>query len=61
MQVFRLASSINFIQGRRTKAVAAVALYVACRSQIENPNHYMLIDFADVLQVGFVRSTCGKY
>ena len=51
MQVFRLASSINFIQGRRTKSVAAVALYIACRSQRENPNHYMLIDFSDVLQV----------
>ncbi|KAL9130306.1 MAG: hypothetical protein Q9217_001481 [Psora testacea] len=51
LQVFRLASSVNFIQGRRTKSVAAVALYIACRSQRENPNHYMLIDFADVLQL----------
>ncbi|KAL9102362.1 MAG: hypothetical protein Q9163_002484 [Psora crenata] len=51
LQVFRLASSVNFIQGRRTKSVAAVALYIACRSQRENPNHYMLIDFSDVLQL----------
>ena len=61
LQVFRLASSVNFIQGRRTKSVAAVALYIACRSQRDNPNHYMLIDFADVLQVCFVRPDREKY
>ena len=51
MQVFRLASGHNFIQGRRTKSVAAVALYVACRCQQQHKNQHMLIDFADVLQV----------
>lgn len=52
MQVFRLAASINFIQGRRTKSVAAVALYIACRTQREEVNEFMLIDFADELKVG---------
>ncbi len=51
MHVFRLASAINFIQGRRLKSVAAVALYIACRTQRDNPNQHMLIDFSDVLQV----------
>ena len=51
MQVFRLASANNFIQGRRTKSVAAVSLYVACRTQQNNTNQHMLIDFSDVLQV----------
>ncbi|KAG8525763.1 uncharacterized protein KY384_000523 [Bacidia gigantensis] len=51
LQFFRLAASMNFIQGRRTKSVAAVALYIACRCQRENPNHYMLIDFADILNL----------
>lgn len=51
MQVFRLASANNFIQGRRTKSVAAVALYVACRTQRDNPNQHMLIDFSDILEV----------
>ena len=51
MQVFRLASANNFIQGRRTKSVAAVSLYIACRTQRDNPNQHMLIDFADVLEL----------
>ena len=52
-QLFRLAAANNFIQGRRLKGVAAVALYIACRSQAkEEPNQFMLIDFADVLEVG---------
>lgn len=49
MQIFRLAIG-GFIQGRRIKSVAAVALYIACRVQKE-PNQYMLIDFSDILQV----------
>ncbi|KAK2738392.1 transcription factor TFIIIB subunit brf1 [Myotisia sp. PD_48] len=48
-QVFKLAVGLNFIQGRRTKTVAAVALYVACRRQ--DGNTVMLIDFADVLMI----------
>jgi transcription factor IIIB subunit 2 len=48
-QVFKLAVGLNFIQGRRTRTVAAVSLYVACRRQ--NGNTVMLIDFADVLMI----------
>ncbi|KAL1960923.1 hypothetical protein VTO42DRAFT_5907 [Malbranchea cinnamomea] len=48
-QVFKLAVGLNFIQGRRTKTVAAVCLYVACRRQ--DGNTVMLIDFADVLMI----------
>ncbi|KAJ5105883.1 hypothetical protein NUU61_003230 [Penicillium alfredii] len=48
-QVFKLAVGLNFIQGRRTKTVAAVALYIACRRQ--DGNTVMLIDFADVLMI----------
>lgn len=48
-QVFKLAVGLNFIQGRRTKAVAGVALYIACRRQ--DGNTAMLIDFADALMI----------
>ncbi|KAI9791312.1 MAG: transcription factor TFIIIB subunit brf1 [Peltula sp. TS41687] len=48
-QVYKLAACQHFNQGRRTKNVAAVALYVACRKQ--KRNSVMLIDFADVLSV----------
>ncbi|KAJ5239984.1 hypothetical protein N7468_004603 [Penicillium chermesinum] len=48
-QVFKLAVGLNFIQGRRTKTVAAVCLYIACRRQTGNT--IMLIDFADNLMV----------
>lgn len=48
-QIFKLAVGLNFIQGRRTKTVAAVALYIACRRQ--SGNTVMLIDLADVLMV----------
>ncbi|KAF9893098.1 transcription factor TFIIIB subunit brf1 [Aspergillus nanangensis] len=48
-QVFKLAVGQNFIQGRRTKTVAAVCLYIACRRQ--DGNTVMLIDFADVLTI----------
>ncbi|KAJ5924712.1 hypothetical protein N7466_008899 [Penicillium verhagenii] len=48
-QVFKLAVGLNFIQGRRTKTVAAVCLYIACRRQ--EGNTVMLIDFADILMV----------
>ncbi|KAL4931175.1 transcription factor TFIIIB subunit BRF1 [Aspergillus undulatus] len=48
-QVFKLAVGLNFIQGRRTRTVAAVCLYIACRRQ--DGNTVMLIDFADVLMV----------
>ncbi|KAJ5644976.1 hypothetical protein N7507_010987 [Penicillium longicatenatum] len=48
-QVFKLAVGLNFIQGRRTKTVAAVCLYIACRRTTGNT--VMLIDFADILMV----------
>lgn len=48
-QIFKLAVANNFIQGRRTKSVAAVCLYIACRRQ--ESNQHMLIDFSDILMV----------
>ncbi|KAI9800544.1 MAG: hypothetical protein M1825_004093 [Sarcosagium campestre] len=48
-QMYKLASYHNFIQGRRTKNVAAVCLYVACRKQ--KRNSVMLIDFSDILNI----------
>jgi transcription initiation factor TFIIIB Brf1 subunit/transcription initiation factor TFIIB len=45
MQIFKLATMNNFIQGRRMNMVAAVCLYTACRK--EKPCKVMLIDFAD--------------
>ncbi|OKL60405.1 hypothetical protein UA08_04004 [Talaromyces atroroseus] len=48
-QVFKLAVGLNFIQGRRTKTVAAVCLYIACRRQAGNT--VMLIDLSDVLMI----------
>ena len=47
--IFKLAVG-GFIQGRRIKSVAAVALYIACRVQ-RDTNQHMLIDLADVIQV----------
>ncbi|KAK4696918.1 transcription factor IIIB 90 kDa subunit, partial [Lecanoromycetidae sp. Uapishka_2] len=49
VNVFKLHVG-GFIQGRRIKSVAAVALYIACRRQTDG-NRHMLIDFADVLQL----------
>jgi transcription factor IIIB subunit 2 len=46
---YKLAAAANFIQGRRTKNVAAVCLYIACRKDPHSP--FMLIDFSDVLHV----------
>ncbi len=51
MQIFKLGIGPGgFIQGRRIKSVAAVALYIACRVQT-HPNTFMLIDFSDILGV----------
>ncbi|KZF19716.1 hypothetical protein L228DRAFT_233856 [Xylona heveae TC161] len=52
-QVFKLAAGQNFIQGRNTRQVAAICIYVACRRQ--RPNNYMLMDFADVLSINVFR------
>ena len=53
MQVFKLAASLNFIQGRTISTVAAVSLYIACRAA--KGSSHMLIDFADILQVNCPR------
>ncbi|KAL8830131.1 MAG: hypothetical protein Q9191_001612 [Dirinaria sp. TL-2023a] len=53
LQVFKLAASLNFIQGRTTSTVAAVSLYIACRAA--KGSTHMLIDFADILQVNVFR------
>ena len=49
LQILKLASQANFIQGRRMDMVAAVCLYSACRKA--SPCRVMLIDFADRIQV----------
>ena len=48
-QIYKLAVFYNFVQGRRIRNVAAVALYMTCRK--EKGNSMMLIDFSDVLNV----------
>ena len=50
MQVYKLCLANNFVQGRLTRSVAAVCLYIACRRSQEN-NKFMLIDFADKCNV----------
>ena len=51
MNVFRLAAANNFIQGRHTRHVSAVSLYIASRVHQDSGQKYMLIDFSDILQV----------
>ena len=46
---YKLASNHNFVQGRRIRNVAAVALYMAARRQPENT--LMLMDLAEKVQV----------
>jgi transcription factor IIIB subunit 2 len=46
---YKLAMNHNFIQGRRIRTVAAVALYMAARRQKENT--LMLMDLAEKIQV----------
>ncbi|EMG48561.1 TDS4 Transcription factor IIIB 70 kDa subunit [Candida maltosa Xu316] len=45
---FRLALTLNFVQGRRSHNVLATCLYVACRKE---KTHHMLIDFSSRLQM----------
>ena len=54
MQVWKLTMNINFIQGRTTREVAAVCLYIACRR--DNECKLMLIDFSELLEVCFLLS-----
>ncbi|KAL3428083.1 transcription factor tfiiib complex subunit brf1 [Phlyctema vagabunda] len=59
VQIFKICSMNNFIQGRRLDMVVAVCLYSACRK--EKPCKVMLIDFADRLQVNvFKLGHCFK-
>jgi transcription factor IIIB 90 kDa subunit len=51
--VYKLASSANFIQGRTQVMVAAVCLYTACR--LNPPCKIMLIDLADMTQINVFR------
>ena len=48
IRMFRVASTMNFIQGRTHRDVAAVVLYVACRQ--EPTCKVMLIDLADIIK-----------
>ncbi|QRV81271.1 transcription initiation factor IIB [Ceratobasidium sp. AG-Ba] len=45
---YNLAISHRFIKGRKSEYVAAVCLYIACRS---SKTRHMLIDFSDLLRV----------
>ena len=47
--IYKLAAMNNFIQGRRTRTVAAVCLYVACRRV--SGNTVLLMDLAEKIQV----------
>lgn len=49
VNVWKLASNINFIQGRRTEEVAGCCLYAACRREKENT--VLLIDISEILKV----------
>jgi transcription factor IIIB 90 kDa subunit len=53
VQVFKLASNVNFIQGRGIIMVAAACLYAACRN--EPPCKIMLLDLADLTHVNVFR------
>ena len=53
MNIYRLAMNVNFIQGRSTRDVAAVCLYIACRR--DSDSKMMLIDFSDILEINVFR------
>jgi transcription factor IIIB subunit 2 len=58
-QTYKIASTSNFIQGRRKNTVAAVCLYAICRK--EDNNKVMLIDLADIIKVDvFLLGRCYK-
>lgn len=46
---FKLAVEHRFIQGRKTEYVVAACMYIVCRYE---KTAHMLLDFADILQVG---------
>lgn len=47
--IYKLAATNNFIQGRRTRTVAAVCVYVACRRVAGNTT--LLMDLAEKIQI----------
>ncbi|KAK3378888.1 hypothetical protein B0T24DRAFT_610245 [Lasiosphaeria ovina] len=47
-RLYKIASSHNFIQGRRKANVAAICMYAACRKEMNNK--VMLIDLADIIK-----------
>lgn len=49
MRVWKLATSNNFVQGRRADEVAGACLYAACRSS--NENSILLMDIAEVISI----------
>ncbi|EFX02236.1 transcription factor tfiiib complex subunit [Grosmannia clavigera kw1407] len=62
-QYYKLASSANFVQGRKIQNVVAVCLYAACRKSTQaNPCKIMLIDLADLVkeEVFFLGRTFKK-
>ncbi|KAL1898134.1 transcription factor TFIIIB subunit brf1 [Sporothrix stenoceras] len=62
-QYYKLASSANFVQGRKIQNVVAVCLYAACRKSTHaNPCKIMLIDLADLVkeEVFFLGRTFKK-
>lgn len=50
IRTYTLAVEHKFTKGRKSTLVVGVCLYVACRQQTTQ-NRFMLIDFADILQV----------
>ena len=50
VRTYTLAVEHKFTKGRKSTLVVGVCLYVACRQQTTQ-NRFMLIDFADTLQV----------
>jgi len=56
VRTYTLAVEHKFTKGRKSTLVVGVCLYVACRQQTTQ-NRFMLIDFADILQVNLPSST----
>ena len=50
-RLYTLAVENKFTKGRKNMNVIAACLYIACRRK--ETKNYMLIDFSDLLQVGF--------
>jgi transcription factor IIIB subunit 2 len=57
VRTYTLAVEHKFTKGRKSTLVVGVCLYVACRQQTTQ-NRFMLIDFADILQVSPSPTTC---